>query len=252
MDGLAAPLPPPRDRARVRRLREGGREGRREVPQGGRAPGGRLRRPPRSGRGAQEGGGGRRPDLRQPADPGPRLRPPPRRGHEIFAEQAYAEQLIRDVSEHKASTVAELLAFMRDYRLLFSTRQLARGDVALRGPLRPPPPAEGRAGDQDRALARARARRSGASARARTRRPRRSKKAFMALSPQAKAKIQRRSRRSRGRCQRRAQASERSRRPRPGRRGRRRIRRLHTLVSRPPEDDVLMRLISMMYEHRLP
>lgn len=38
----------------------------------------------------------------------------------IFAEQAYAEQLIRDVSEYKATTVAELLAFMRDYRLLFS------------------------------------------------------------------------------------------------------------------------------------
>ena len=38
----------------------------------------------------------------------------------IFAEQAYAEQLIRDVSEYEASTVAELLAFMRDYRLLFS------------------------------------------------------------------------------------------------------------------------------------
>ena len=28
------------------------------------------------------------------------------------------ERLIRDVGEHKASTVAELLAFMRDYRLL--------------------------------------------------------------------------------------------------------------------------------------
>ena len=38
----------------------------------------------------------------------------------IFAEQAYAEQLIRDVSEHRATTVAELLAFMRQYRLLFS------------------------------------------------------------------------------------------------------------------------------------
>ncbi|WP_406695428.1 hypothetical protein V5E97_30835 [Singulisphaera sp. Ch08] len=38
----------------------------------------------------------------------------------IFAEEAYAEQLIRDVSEHKATTVAELLAFMRDYRLLFA------------------------------------------------------------------------------------------------------------------------------------
>lgn len=38
----------------------------------------------------------------------------------IFAEQTYAEQLIRDVSDHQATTVAELLAFMRDYRLLFA------------------------------------------------------------------------------------------------------------------------------------
>jgi uncharacterized protein (TIGR03067 family) len=38
----------------------------------------------------------------------------------IFAEQEYAEQLIRDVSEHHATTIAELLAFMRYYRLLFS------------------------------------------------------------------------------------------------------------------------------------
>lgn len=38
----------------------------------------------------------------------------------IFAEQEYAEQLIRDVSAHRATTVAELLAFMRDYRLLFA------------------------------------------------------------------------------------------------------------------------------------
>jgi hypothetical protein len=38
----------------------------------------------------------------------------------IFAEKAYAEQLIKDVSEHKATTVGELLAFMREYRLLFS------------------------------------------------------------------------------------------------------------------------------------
>jgi hypothetical protein len=38
----------------------------------------------------------------------------------IFAEQSYAEQLIRDVSEHKATTIAELLGFMRQYRLLFS------------------------------------------------------------------------------------------------------------------------------------
>src|SRR5262249_27010896 len=38
----------------------------------------------------------------------------------IFAEQAYAEQLVRDVSVHRASTVAELLAFMREYRLIFA------------------------------------------------------------------------------------------------------------------------------------
>jgi hypothetical protein len=38
----------------------------------------------------------------------------------IFAEQTYAEHLIRDVSEHKATTVAELLGFMRQYQLLFS------------------------------------------------------------------------------------------------------------------------------------
>ncbi len=38
----------------------------------------------------------------------------------IFAEQDYAEQLIRDVSEHKATNIAELLAFMRDYRLMFA------------------------------------------------------------------------------------------------------------------------------------
>lgn len=38
----------------------------------------------------------------------------------IFTEQAYAERLIRDVSIHRASNVAELLAFMRDYRLMFA------------------------------------------------------------------------------------------------------------------------------------
>jgi hypothetical protein len=38
----------------------------------------------------------------------------------IFAEQEYAERLIRDVSQHKATTIAELLAFMRQYRLLFA------------------------------------------------------------------------------------------------------------------------------------
>jgi hypothetical protein len=38
----------------------------------------------------------------------------------IFAEQEYAERLIRDVTEHKATTIAELLGFMRYHRLLFS------------------------------------------------------------------------------------------------------------------------------------
>lgn len=38
----------------------------------------------------------------------------------IFAEQEYAEELIRDVTEHKATSIAELLAFMRDYRLMFA------------------------------------------------------------------------------------------------------------------------------------
>lgn len=38
----------------------------------------------------------------------------------IFAEQEYAERLIRDVSEHQATTVAELLGFMRQYRLMFA------------------------------------------------------------------------------------------------------------------------------------
>ena len=38
----------------------------------------------------------------------------------IFAEQTYAERLIRDVTEHKAETVAELLGFMRYHRLMFS------------------------------------------------------------------------------------------------------------------------------------
>jgi hypothetical protein len=38
----------------------------------------------------------------------------------IFAEQTYAERLIRDVAEHQAATVAELLGFMRYHRLLFS------------------------------------------------------------------------------------------------------------------------------------
>jgi hypothetical protein len=38
----------------------------------------------------------------------------------IFAEQTYAERLIKDVAEHKAATVAELLGFMRYHYLLFS------------------------------------------------------------------------------------------------------------------------------------
>jgi hypothetical protein len=38
----------------------------------------------------------------------------------IFAEQEFAERLIRDVTEHKATTIAELLGFMRYHRLLFS------------------------------------------------------------------------------------------------------------------------------------
>ncbi len=38
----------------------------------------------------------------------------------IFAEQTYAERLIKDVSEHKAESVAELLGFMRYHRLLFA------------------------------------------------------------------------------------------------------------------------------------
>jgi len=38
----------------------------------------------------------------------------------LFAQQDYAEQLVRDVIEHKATTVAELLAFMGDYQLMFA------------------------------------------------------------------------------------------------------------------------------------
>jgi hypothetical protein len=38
----------------------------------------------------------------------------------IFAEQTYAERLIKDVTEHKAETVGELLGFMRYHRLLFA------------------------------------------------------------------------------------------------------------------------------------
>jgi hypothetical protein len=37
----------------------------------------------------------------------------------IFGEQTYAELLVRDVSEHRATSIAELLAFMRYYRLMF-------------------------------------------------------------------------------------------------------------------------------------
>jgi hypothetical protein len=49
----------------------------------------------------------------------------------IFAEQTYAEQLIRDVSDHEAATVAELLAFMRDYRLMFAEPGSSPEVVAL-------------------------------------------------------------------------------------------------------------------------
>jgi hypothetical protein len=38
----------------------------------------------------------------------------------LFAEQAYAESLIKDVSEHQAENVAQLLGFMRYHRLLFA------------------------------------------------------------------------------------------------------------------------------------
>jgi hypothetical protein len=37
----------------------------------------------------------------------------------IFAEQTYAERLIRDVTEHEARSIAELLGFMRYHRLMF-------------------------------------------------------------------------------------------------------------------------------------
>jgi hypothetical protein len=49
----------------------------------------------------------------------------------VFAEQEYAEQLIRDVNDHKAATVAELLAFMRDYRLLFAGSDSSPDSAAL-------------------------------------------------------------------------------------------------------------------------
>jgi hypothetical protein len=38
----------------------------------------------------------------------------------LFVLQDMAEELIRDVDRHKATTVAELLAFMRKYRLIFA------------------------------------------------------------------------------------------------------------------------------------
>src|SRR5262249_31524545 len=38
----------------------------------------------------------------------------------IFNDQRFAEELIRDVQQHQATTVAELLAFMRKYRLMFA------------------------------------------------------------------------------------------------------------------------------------
>jgi len=38
----------------------------------------------------------------------------------IFADQEFAEELIFDLEKHEATTVAELMAFMRKYRLLFA------------------------------------------------------------------------------------------------------------------------------------
>jgi hypothetical protein len=38
----------------------------------------------------------------------------------IFLDQEFAEELIRDVERHRATTVGQLLAFMRKYRLLFA------------------------------------------------------------------------------------------------------------------------------------
>ncbi len=38
----------------------------------------------------------------------------------IFADQEFAEELIFDMQKHEATTVAELMAFMRKYRLLFA------------------------------------------------------------------------------------------------------------------------------------
>ncbi len=38
----------------------------------------------------------------------------------IFLDRDFAEELIRDVERHKAATVAQLLGFMRKYRLLFA------------------------------------------------------------------------------------------------------------------------------------
>lgn len=37
----------------------------------------------------------------------------------VFLDREFAEELIRDVEQHKAKTVGELLGFMRKYRLLF-------------------------------------------------------------------------------------------------------------------------------------
>ncbi len=37
----------------------------------------------------------------------------------LFYEQEFAEELIRDVETHRANSIAELLAFMKKYRLLF-------------------------------------------------------------------------------------------------------------------------------------
>jgi hypothetical protein len=53
----------------------------------------------------------------------------------IFEDQLYAEQLIRDVSLHRATTVGELLAFMRQYRLLFDVAGDSRDVRQLYGTL---------------------------------------------------------------------------------------------------------------------
>ena len=160
-DSVAAPLPPPRDRARVRRLREGGRGGRREVPQGGRAPGGRLRRPP-----------GWVAELKKAVETAV-----PTRDNQRTQARDFVRRLDEATKDLRRAGLRRA-AHPRRERVqgvdrggapgihaglpapVLRPRQLARGGVALRGPLRPPPPAEGRAGDQDRARARRRRSRS--------------------------------------------------------------------------------------------